>query len=56
MSLVVASKVKEYCKGLGVMCAGDLPDHLSTLLEDALKKGAGRCRANNRKTMRGEDL
>ena len=56
MSLVVASKVKELLKGMGLMTAGDFADGLSVEVEALVKKAAGRAKANGRKTVRGDDL
>ena len=56
MSYVVASKVKDLLKGLGMMTAGDLADALSKELEGLVKKAAKRADANGRKTVRGDDL
>jgi len=56
MSYVVASKVKDLLKAQGMMSSGDLPDAASKMLEDVLKKAAGRAKANGRKTVRSEDL
>ena len=56
MSYVVASKVKELLKGMGLMTAGDFADHLSGEVEAMVKKAAKRAQANGRKTVRGDDL
>lgn len=56
MSYVVASKVKELLKKHDMMCAGDLCDAASTLLEDLLKKASKRAEENGRKTVRACDL
>jgi len=56
MSYVVASKVKDLLKGMGLMTAGDLADGLSGELENLIKKAAGRAKANGRKTVRADDL
>lgn len=56
MSYVVASKIKEFVNGKGMMSAGDLADHASKFLETALAKACQRAGANGRKTVRGEDL
>jgi histone H3/H4 len=56
MSYVVASKLKELIKKHGMMSSGDLPDGVSTLLEEAVKKAVARAKANGRKTVRNEDL
>jgi histone H3/H4 len=56
MPLVVASKVKEYINGKGMMSAGDLAEHVSGLAEWLVSKAIERAGANGRKTVRGEDL
>jgi histone H3/H4 len=56
MSYVVASKLKELVKKLGMMSSGDLSDAASKMLEDAVSKAASRAKANGRKTVRPEDL
>ncbi len=56
MSYVVASKIKEFINGKGMMSSGDLADHASKFLEMALGKAVERAKANGRKTVRGEDL
>ena len=56
MSLVVASKVKDLLKSMGLMTAGDFADHLSKEVENLVKKAGKRAQSNGRKTVRGEDL
>ena len=56
MSYVVASKIKEFINGKGMMSAGDLSENASKFLEEALAKAVKRAAANGRKTVRGEDL
>ena len=56
MNLVVASKIKEYVNGKGMMSSGDLSDYVSGLAEWLLGKAIARAKANGRKTVRGEDL
>ena len=56
MSYVVASKVKELLKGMGMMTAGDFPDALSKEVEGLIKKGAARAKANDRVTVGPRDL
>jgi histone H3/H4 len=56
MSYVVASKIKEFINGKGMMSSGDLAEHASKFLEEALAKAVKRAAANGRKTVRGEDL
>jgi histone H3/H4 len=56
MSLIVASKAKEFVNGKGMMSSGDLAEHLSGLAEWLLAEAVKRAGANGRKTVRGEDL
>lgn len=56
MSYVVASKLKDLVKNMGMMSSGDLSDAASKMLEDAVKKAVARAKANGRKTVRSEDL
>ena len=56
MTYVVASKIKEYINSKGMMSAGDLAEHASKFLEEALAKAAKRAAANGRKTVRACDL
>lgn len=56
MSYVVASKVKEYINGKGMMAAGDLADDLSKVVEMWLSQGIKAAQANDRKTVRGSDM
>ena len=56
MSYVVASKIKDLLKAKGMMCAGDMTDAASDMLEEALKKAAERAKENGRKTVRACDL
>ncbi len=56
MSYIVASKVKEYVNGKGMMSSGDLAEHLSKTLEMWLSQGTKAANANDRKTVRGCDI
>ncbi|MBX4215873.1 NFYB/HAP3 family transcription factor subunit [Candidatus Parcubacteria bacterium] len=56
MTYIVASATKAKLSESGLMCAGDLPEALSTFVEAALVKAAERAKANGRKTVRPEDL
>ena len=56
MSYVVNSKIKEFINAKGMMSSGDLAEHASKFLEEALGKAVKRAQANGRKTVRGEDL
>jgi hypothetical protein len=55
-SLVVGSKVKEMIKNSGVRMAGDLLDALNNSVGSCLKAAVGRAKANNRGTVRPQDL
>ena len=55
-SLVVGSKVKEAIKASGVRMAGDLLDALNSAVGNQLKAAVGRAKANNRGTVRPQDL
>ena len=56
MSYIVASKVKEYVNGKGMMSSGDLAEHVSKVLEMWLNQGVKAAQANDRKTVRGSDI
>ena len=55
-SLVVGSKVKEAVRSAGVRMAGDLLDALNASVSNTLKSAVARCKANNRGTVRPQDL
>jgi hypothetical protein len=55
-SLVVGSKVKEAVRSAGVRMAGDLLDALNASVNSTLKAAVARCKANNRGTVRPQDL
>ena len=55
-NLVVGSKVKEMIKGQGVRMAGDLLEALNDTVSTCLKEAVSRCKANNRGTVRPQDL
>jgi histone H3/H4 len=52
--LVVKSKIKEAAEGLNV--ASDVPEALNNLVENLLKKGVERAKANGRRTLQARDL
>jgi histone H3/H4 len=56
MSYIVASKVKDYLNGKGMMMSGDLPDALSGEVEQVLGRAVKRAQSNDRKTVRPGDL
>ncbi len=55
-NVVVGSKVKETIKGTGYRCAGDLVDALNARVHEMLTGAVARCSANNRGTVRPQDL
>lgn len=55
-NLVVASKVKEAVKGHGYRMAGDFGDALNVKVHAMLAAAVARCGANNRGTVRPQDL
>lgn len=55
-NLVVGSKVKEMIKNSGVRMAGDLLNALNGAVAGHLKAAVGRAKANNRGTVRPQDL
>ena len=55
-NVVVGSKVKEAIKGTGYRCSGDLVDALNSRVHDMLSGAVARCAANNRGTVRPQDL
>ena len=55
-NVVVGSKVKEAIKGTGYRCSGDLVDALNAKVHDMLSGAVARCAANNRGTVRPQDL
>lgn len=54
--LVVGSKVKAYLKAKGMKSSGEIVDGLNNALAGLLDRAAGRARANNRSTVRAQDL
>jgi histone H3/H4 len=56
MSYTVASALKEKIAAADMMCAGDLPEALSAHVDGLLDKAIARAKANDRKTVRPEDL
>lgn len=55
-SFSVASKIKEYVRSKGYCAGSDLPDAVSKKVVEMLDAAMKRTEANNRKTVRGEDL
>ncbi|MGA1979366.1 MAG: hypothetical protein ABSG99_02210 [Sedimentisphaerales bacterium] len=55
-SLVVASKVKAYIKGKGMMTASDSLEAISDRVYCMLDKAAERTKANRRSTIKPQDL
>ena len=56
LNVVVGSKVKESIKAHGVRCSGDLVDALNAHVHTILDGAVARCQANNRGTVRPQDL
>lgn len=52
----VQSKVREQIKKAGLRMSSDAIDSLNKHVEDAIKKAAERCKANNRQTIRPADF
>ena len=53
MALIVASKVKEFSE---INVGKDVYDKLDLLVQDIIKKGVERAKANNRSTLMAKDL
>lgn len=52
--LIIKSKIKEAVPDLQV--AGEVPEALNKVVEEILKKGAERAKANGRRTLQARDL
>jgi hypothetical protein len=55
-NVVVGSKVKEAIKRMGVRMAGDFGDALNSKVHETISAAVTRCKANNRGTVRPQDL
>jgi hypothetical protein len=55
-SLIVASKVKAYIKGKGMMTSADALEAISDRVYCMLDKAAERTKANRRSTLKPQDL
>jgi hypothetical protein len=55
-SLVVASKIKAYIKGKGMMTSSDALEAISDRVYCMLDKAAERTKANRRSTVKPQDL
>src|SRR5687768_15659768 len=55
-NLVVGSKVKEAIRSSGVRMAGDLLDALNSSVNTMIRGAVSRAKANNRGTVRPQDL
>ena len=55
-NLVVNSKVKESIKGHGYRMAGDFSEALNLKVAEMIATAVARCAANNRGTVRPQDL
>ncbi len=56
LNLTVGSKVKETIKGHGYRMAGDFGDALNAKVHALINDAVARCAANNRGTVRPQDL
>lgn len=56
LNVVVGSKVKETIKNHGVRSSSELLDALNTHVNTVLAAAVARCKANNRGTVRPQDL
>lgn len=56
LNVVVGSKVKEAIKSHGVRCSGDMVEALNAHVLGILDGAVARCQANNRGTVRPQDL
>ena len=54
--LVVGSKVKGYLKAKGMKSSGEIVDALNAVVAGVLDKASERAKANNRSTVRAQDL
>lgn len=54
--LVVASKLKDAVKDMGLQSAGDLVEAVSDTVHGMLSAAGKRTKLNNRQTMRAHDL
>ena len=54
--LVVASKVKGYVKGKGMMCGGEVIQAVSDCVQCCLDRAMKRARANRRRTVKAQDV
>jgi histone H3/H4 len=54
--LVVKSKVADYVRNKGMMCASDTSDALSNSVQKSLDSAIARCKENGRKTVKPYDL
>ena len=55
-NVVVGSKVKEAIKAKGVRMAGDFAEALNAKVHEVIADAVGRCKSNNRGTVRPHDL
>ena len=54
--LVVKSKIADYVRNKGMMCASDTCDALSDHVQTNLDRAIARCKENGRKTVKPYDL
>lgn len=55
-TFVVASKVKSFVRGKGLMASRELPDALSAAAQRLLEEAVHRCTKNGRRTVRPHDV
>jgi hypothetical protein len=55
-NLVVASKVKEAIRASGCRASGDLVEAVTAKVNAVIRDAVNRCKANNRGTVRPQDL
>lgn len=55
-TLVVVSKVKEAVKELGMRSGDDFIDGVNEQVHLIVKAAVARCKANNRQTLKAEDI
>ncbi|MDO8538018.1 MAG: DUF1931 domain-containing protein [archaeon] len=53
---VVKSKVADYVRNKGMMCASDTSEALSEHVQKSLDRAIARCKENGRKTVKPYDL
>jgi hypothetical protein len=54
--MVVTSKMKDHAKGFDVRVSGDFAEALNDKVAGLIESAVGRCKSNNRGTLRPSDL